>query len=183
MKSTIAARLALSVAVIFTSFPALAQFTTQNVITTPGDVVTNLGATTFSNHGLVGVGRISASTLDAFGETFGSVSSLQITNWGGDSARGYTGTFNILPDRGYNNNNAGGFFSHYAARIQSVNFSFAPYYGAANIGGADLSSKIAAQNQITYTSPITSQKFTYLDPTTSTQLNTTGLDPAGGRNG
>ena len=121
-----------------------------------------MGGTTFTNHGMVGVGRISASTIDSFGETFGSVSSLQVTNWNGNGDNGFTGTFNILPDRGYNNNNAGGFFSNYAARIQTVNFAFTPYYGAANIGGVDLSSKIAAQNQVTFTSAIAGQKFTYL---------------------
>jgi hypothetical protein len=162
------------------SLPLWAQYTTPNIITTPGDVTTTLGGTTFTNHGLVGVGRISASALDTCGETFGSVSSLQITNWAGNPATGYTGTFNTLPDRGYNNNNAGGFFSNYAARVQTVDFSFTPYTGAANIGGNDLSSKIAAQNQIAFTSPISGQKFTYLDPTTNTLLTTTGLDPAGG---
>lgn len=161
--------------------PACAQYATPNVITTPGDVSTTLGGTTFVNHGLVGVGRISASTLDSFGETFGSVSSLQITNWAGDGGNGtYSGTFNILPDRGYNNNNAGGFFSNYAARIQTVNFSFTPYIGSANVGGADIVSKIAAQSQIKTTSPISGVKFTYLDPTSNTVVNTTGLDPAGG---
>ncbi len=47
------------------------------------------------------------------------------------------GVFNILPDRGYNNNNAGGFFSDYAARIQQVGFGFTPYTGTANIGGTE----------------------------------------------
>ena len=73
-------------------------------------------------------GRISASALDSFGETFGSVSSLQITNWTGSGGT-YSGTFNILPDRGYNNNNSGGFFSDYAARIQQMAFSFTPSTG------------------------------------------------------
>ncbi len=156
---------------------AHAQFTTPHVISTPGDVSTILGGTSFTNHGMVGVGRISASAFDSFGETFGSASSLQVTNWARTGANNYAGTFNVLPDRGYNNNNAGGFFSNYAARIQTVNFSFTPYYGAANIGGVDLSTRIAAQNQISFTSPIGGQKFTYLDPGTGTQVHTTGLDP------
>src|SRR6476660_5996679 len=150
--------------------PLWAQYTTPHVSTDAGDVSASLGHTTFVNHGLVGVGRVSASALDSFGETFGSVSSLQITNWAGNPAGGYTGTFNVLPDRGYNNNNAGGFFSNYAARIQTVSFRFTPYTGATNICGADLSTKIAAQNQIAITSAISGVKFTYLDPTTNTQL-------------
>ncbi len=150
--------------------------TTPRVIATPGDVTSTLGGTTFVNHGLVGVGRISASTFDSFGETFGSVSGLQITNWK-RSGGSYSGTFNILPDRGYNNNNAGGFFSNYAARIQEVNFSFTPYTGDANIGGTDIASQIAAQSQITFTSPISGVKFTYTDPNTGAGTVTTGLDP------
>ncbi|MFO0690069.1 MAG: esterase-like activity of phytase family protein [Myxococcota bacterium] len=158
--------------------PAQAQFTTPNVIATTGATASTLGSTTFVNQGLVGVGRISASALDSFGETFGSASGLQITDWGGDGESGYTGTFQILPDRGYNNNNAGGFFSHYAARIQSVDFAFVPYVGPTNVGGDDLSSKIAAQNQITFTSPIRGRKFTYFDTNAGIALPTTGLDPA-----
>jgi len=158
-----------------TQLGARAQFTTPNIITTAGDVSTTLGGTLFINHGLQGVGRISGSALDTFGETFGSVSSLQITNWSGSST--YTGTFNILPDRGYNNNNAGGFFSDYEARIQQVNFSFTPYTSGANIGGTDLASRVAAQSQISITSPISGVKLTYNDPISGAGSFTTGLDP------
>ncbi len=159
------------------SVSSRAQFTTPNVITAAGDTQTVLGGTLFINHGLQGVGRISASALDSFGETFGSASGLQITDWTG-SGNLFSGTFNILPDRGYNNNNAGGFFSDYAARIQQVSFRFTPYTGATNIGGVDIASQIAAQNQISITSAINGVKFTYLDPTSNTLLNTSGLDPA-----
>ena len=153
------------------------QFTTPHTITTAGDVSSTLGGTTFVNHGLVGVGRISASAIDFFGETFGSVSGLQITNWRGSAGGAYSGTFHILPDRGYNNNNAGGFFSHYAARIQTVDFSFTPYTGNSNIGGSDIASRIAAQSQITFTSAISGTKFTYTDPNSGAGATTTGLDP------
>jgi hypothetical protein len=156
---------------------SFAQFTTPHVIATAADVTTTLGGTTFVNHGLVGVGRISASAFDSFGETFGSVSGLQITNWKGSAGGAYTGTFNILPDRGYNNNNAGGFFSNYAARVQQVSFSFTPYTGASNIGGSDIASQIAAQTQISFTSAISGVKFTYTDPNTGAGATTTGLDP------
>src|SRR5262244_2514760 len=111
---------------------ALAQFTTPHVNTTAGDVTNVLGSTTFINHGLVGIGHISASALDSFGETFGSMSSLQITGWADNGDGSYTGTLNILPDRGYN---LGNFYSDYAARINQVGFTFRPYYGSTNIGG------------------------------------------------
>lgn len=176
-------RLSLGGLAVLCSFGvAHAQFTTPNIDANPGDVSVSLGDMTFINHGLQGVGRISGNALDSFGETFGSVSSLQITNWLSAGAGSYTGTFNILPDRGYNNNNAGGFFSDYAARIQQVDFTFTPYTGSANIGGTDLASRIAAQNQIAFTSPISGVKFTYADPVTGNPASvTTGLDPALGQ--
>jgi hypothetical protein len=149
------------------------SYTTPHTTTASGAETITLGDTTFINQGLQGVGRISASTLDAFGETMGAASGLQITNWTGTGGT-YTGTLNILPDRGYN---LGNFFSAYAARIEQVNFSFTPYTGTANIGGTDIASKVAAQNQISFTAPITGVKFTYDDPITGTTQFTTGLDP------
>lgn len=148
-----------------------------NVINIAGDVSATLGATTFVNHGLVGVGRVSASALDAFGETFGSVSGLAITNWQKTGAATYTGVFNTLPDRGYN---FGTTYSDYAARIAQLSFTFTPYTSLANIGGGDLASKVAAQNQIqaTYTG---AQKFTY--DGAALGLNTTGFNPAAGAAG
>lgn len=148
-----------------------------NVINTVGDITSTLGGTTFVNHGLQGVGRVSASSLDAFGDTLGSVSGLAITNWNNDGSS-YNGVFNILPDRGYN---AGSIFADYQARINQLSFTFTPYTGLSNIGGITTQQKVAAQNQIqaTYTGGV---KFTY-DTTTSTGLNTTGLNPAVGTPG
>lgn len=163
-------------ALLLSSQSGRAQFTAPNITSGLGASTVTLGNMTFTNLGLQGVGRISGSSLDAFNETFGSVSSLQISNWSG-SGGVYTGTFNILPDRGYNNNNAGGFFSDYAARLQQVNFTFTPYTDTANIGGSDTASRIAAQTQISFTSPITGTKFTYTDPNTGSGAVTTGLDP------
>ena len=75
-----------------------AQFTVPNIINGSGDVVSVLGKNLFINHGLVGVGRIPASTLDGFGESLGSVSGLQITEWTKVGDNSYAGTFNIGPD-------------------------------------------------------------------------------------
>jgi hypothetical protein len=170
--------LATSVAAILLSAGAAhAQFTTPNIVTDAGAVQMVHGTTLFINHGIQGVGRISGSALDSFGETFGSVSGLQITNWAGGSGT-YSGTFHILPDRGFNTD--AGFFAGYASRIQQVNFSFTPYTSGANIGGVDIESRIAAQNQIVFTSAISGVKFTYLDPNSSTVANPVGLDPAAG---
>ena len=150
-----------------------AQYTAPNIITTPGDVVSVLGKNLFINHGLVGVGRIPASSIDGFGESFGSVSGLQVTDWTKIGDNSYAGTFNILPDRGYN---SGAFYSDYAARIQRVSFTFTAHTGGP-IGGSDLASRIAAQNQILITSVPSGTKFQYLDAIRSTLSATTGLDP------
>lgn len=152
----------------------LIEAKTPRVITTPGPVATNLGSTIFINQGLVGVGRISASQIDSFGESFGSVSGLQITDWMKHWDGSYTGTFNILPDRGYN---SGAFYSDYAARINEVTFRFTPHDDAAPIGGTTDLEKLLAQNQITFTSQVFGTRFTYKDPHRPGLSPTTGLDP------
>jgi hypothetical protein len=158
-----------------------AQYTVPNIITTTGDVVTVLGSNLFINHGLVGVGRLRASLPDSFNESFGSVSGLQITEWTKTGDNNYTGTFNILPDRGYNATIAAGtFYSDYEARIQRVSFFFTPYTDSANIGGTDIASMIAAQNQIQFPSAPIGTKFTYADVIRGTLSPTTGLEPGTG---
>ena len=153
---------------------ALGQYSVPNVSNISGPATNILGRTTLINHGLVGVGHISGSALDSFGETFGSMSGMQITGWRNNGNGTYSGTFNILPDRGYN---SGSFYSDYAARINQIGFTFSPYTRSGNIGGATDAEKLAAQNQITFTTPITGVKFTYNDPITGLNSVTTGLDP------
>lgn len=153
---------------------ALAQFTTPHLSNIPGDVTNALGSTTFINHGLVAIGHISASVLDSFGETFGSMSGMQITGWTTNGDGSYSGTINVLPDRGYN---SGSFYADYAARINQVGFTFKPYYGTTNIGGTNDLTKLDAQtNQLTF-GAISGVKFTYDDPNTGPGAFTTGLDP------
>lgn len=158
-----------------TASAAIPQYTTPN--TGPGPSSATLNGFTFVNKGLVGAGRIDSSLRDQLGDTFGSVSSMQITNWArtGDS---YAGTFLTLPDRG-RNDPANGEFYDYAGRIQTVPFTFTPYTGAAPLGGSTLAEKKALQNQIvpTYSS---SQVFTYANPAAGGALTTTtGLNPTG----
>lgn len=88
-----------------------------------------LGGTTFRNLGLQGVGRFSAGFTDpTTGETVGSVSDMVITNFVQSGANTWTGTVNVLPDRGFNANVGGvDVFSNYAARINTFDFSFTPY--------------------------------------------------------
>ena len=154
---------------------AFGVYTTPYVSATPGAVTNTLGATTFINHGLVGVGYLSASALDPFGESFGSVSGMQITDWTTNSDGSFSGILNILPDRGYN---SGSFYADYAARINRCGFRFTPYYGSANIGGATDLEKLQAQtNQLSF-GAVSGVKFTYVDPIRGAGSYTTGLDPA-----
>lgn len=122
----------------------------------------SLGGVRVVNHGLVGTGRLSGESLDSFGETMGASSGLFITDWGYDGSR-FTGTFNVLPDRGFN---SGAIFSNYAARLHEVDFTFEPYYGSSPV----------AQGQIVPSYGSTT-KFTYQDG--ATLKFTTGFNPTG----
>ncbi len=147
---------------------ALAQYTSSNRdVLTPNTGAwstsgVTLGGTTFVNLGLQGVGRVAASSIDAAtGETLGSISDMQITGFTNNGNGSWSGTFNFLPDRGFN---AGSIFSNYAARINTFDFTFTPYTAAA---------PTLAQNQIamTFTG---STRFTY-NSGASGQAYTTGL--------
>ncbi len=163
-----------TLALLLAAPAAWAQFTTPHLSNVAGDVTNVLGSTTFINHGLVGVGHISASVLDSFGESFGSCSSMQVTGWTNNGDGSFSGTLNVLPDRGYN---LGNFYADYAARINQVTFTFRPYYGATNIGGTTDLEKLNTQtNQISF-GAITGVKFTYFDPNRGAGTVTTGLDP------
>lgn len=110
-----------------------------------------LNGTQFLNLGLQGVGRVAANSTQTVGgvtETLGSISDMQITNWVKNGNGTYSGTFHFLPDRGYN---SGVTFSNYAARINTLDFTFTPYTSNATT---------ALQNQIamTYTG---ASRFTY----------------------
>jgi hypothetical protein len=156
---------------------AAAQYVTPHIVSSAAVTSTTIGSMTFVNHGLVGVGRLSASRVDPFGDTLGSVSGLQITNWTRDRDGRYRGTFHILPDRGYN---SGAFYSNYAARINQVDFIFTPDEGAAAIGGATDLDKVRAQRQIVFPTPVTGVELQYDDPVTHRTSFTTGLDPGAG---
>lgn len=120
----------------------------------------SLGGVRVVNEGLVGVGRLSGENVDKFGETQGAASGLFITDWAYAGGK-FSGTFNVLPDRGYGDGT-----SNYAARLHKVDFTFAPYYGAGPV----------AQDQV---KPVyaDSTKFTYQDG--GKMKFTTGLNPSG----
>ena len=127
---------------------------------TSDPVGASLGGVRVVNEGLVGVGRLSGESLDKFGETQGAASGLFITDWA-YAAGQFSGTFQVLPDRGYGDGT-----SNYAARLHEVDFTFTPYYGTTAV----------AQGQVAATYA-DSTKFTYQDG--ATVKFTTGLNPAG----
>lgn len=82
--------------------------------------------------GLVGVGRLPADMKDKFGETLGSGSGMAVDlkSWS-KTADGYSGTFYVLPDRGYNVEGT----TDYRARLNKVSVTFKPIEGTA-VGSA-----------------------------------------------
>ena len=127
----------------------------------PGPVTVEIGGHLFVNHGLVGVGRIPASTKDKFGETFGSFSAFafQPGSWTRHADGSYAGTLITQPDRGYNAANT----TNYVPRFNKLTVAFTPA-----IDGA------SAQNQVSLTIADTIQyteadgtPLTSLDPTTT----------------
>lgn len=161
-------RVLLGATCLASASPAAAQFTTPFVSTTTGSETSTVGGKTFTNQGLFGAGRFDAEAKDKFGDTIGSFSgiSFDAKSWrrSGDS---YSGSFFVLPDRGYN----GGVVatSNYAARLHRFDLNFTPYTGTANLPAAT-----SSQNQV---------RLTYRDTTLFTDFNgqiTTGVEPANG---
>ncbi|MBC7980883.1 MAG: hypothetical protein H7Y36_10005, partial [Armatimonadetes bacterium] len=154
---------------VVTATAANAQYLTPQLAADPGGI---LNGTTFVNNGLVGAGRLSGNTVDSFGETFGAASGLSISNFISTGGNSFSGTFNILPDRGFNKDAAGpnpAFFSNYAARIHQVGFTFTPYTGVAPVGQTQI---VTSYNPL---APNATTKFTYNDGVTT--KFTTGLVP------
>ncbi len=108
-----------------------------------------LNGSQFINLGLQGVGRVAANSIDAAtGESLGSISDMQISNWVKNGNGTYSGTFHFLPDRGYN---SGSTYSNYAARVNNFTFTFTPYTS---------STATANQDQVAMTFA-NSTRFTY----------------------
>ena len=123
--------------------PAHAQYIAPNTSATPGDQSVTLNGVTFTNNGLVGMGRLPVSGKDFLGDTIGSFSGLAIdrNSWRFNGTS-YTGKLFGLPDRGYNDPNSG-FFSNYTTRLFTFDIGLTPYRDAANLPAA-----ITSQNQL-----------------------------------
>ena len=128
--------------------PALAEapvFTTPHLDSHAGDVSIALDGATFVNHGLVGVGRLSADARDFAGETIGSFSSMAVDrgSWKRLPDGSYTGRITTLPDRGPNDVGTVVGTMNYRNRINRFTIRFKPYAGA-----TDLPQTTASQNQL-----------------------------------
>jgi hypothetical protein len=100
-----------------------------------GDSSVTLNGQTFVNHGLVGVGRLSAATRDFNGETLGSFSdmALDLANWRRLADGTYTGSLLTLPDRGPNTVGPFAGTTDYANRVHRHRLVFTPADGLLKI--------------------------------------------------
>src|SRR5882724_10155445 len=132
--------------------------------TLAADTVT-VGGLTLVNKGLVGVGRIPADHRDKLGETFGSGSGLaaDVTSWR-LTADGYSGTFYLLPDRGYNVSGT----TDYRTRLYKLSIVFKPVANPAAIPERSRQGSVVATLADT------------ILLTDAAGESTTGLDPAEG---
>ncbi len=135
------------------SLASLASTATAQTVT--------LNGVTFSNQGLVGVGRMPANLRDKFGETFGSFSGLCFDprTWKRNADGTYSGTLYALPDRGYTK---AGVTTNYRARFNQLAVSFTPAPAGA-----------ATQTQVGLTLTDTTL-LTEADGTPLTSLDATG---------
>lgn len=125
--------LALGVMLANQALAAPPVYTTPNVTTAAGATSTTFNGQVFVNHGLQGVARLPASTLDFNGDTFGAFSGLDVLpgSWR-KTVTGYSGTMFGLPDRGPNGVGSVT-FSDYPARVNSFAMKFTPYTSTANL--------------------------------------------------
>lgn len=124
-----------------------------------------VGATTFVNKGLVGIGRMPSNQRDKFGETFGSGSGMSIdeSSWTRDGDT-YKGSLWLLPDRGYNAVGT----TDYRPRLNTIDITFTPVApGATPPAGKEQS---GVQATLADTMMLVDDKG----------ADTTGLDPESG---
>lgn len=107
------------------------SYTTRHWTEAVGAEAVSFQGRTFVNHGLVGVGRLSAATRDFRGETLGSFSSMALDprSWRRLKDGAYTGVFWTLPDRGPNDVGPIVGTTDYANRIHIHRVTFRPYTG------------------------------------------------------
>lgn len=134
-----------TVALATTAHAQSRSYTTPNITTATGAQSVTLGGQTFVNQGLVGAGRLAATTRDFAGETLGSFSglALDLGSWRRNADGSYSGRMLTLPDRGPND--VGPFVgtTNYRNRVHTHNITLNPYTGRSNLPAAT-----ASQNQL-----------------------------------
>ncbi|WP_219993643.1 esterase-like activity of phytase family protein [Asticcacaulis tiandongensis] len=101
-------------------------YTRPNRTEIEGAVSATLNGQTFVNHGLVGAGRLPASTRDFLGDTLGSFSSMALRNWERQPDGSYSGEIYTLPDRGPNNVGSVAGTVDYVSRVHSLRLTMNP---------------------------------------------------------
>ena len=123
---------------------------------------TTVGGLTFTNRGLVGVGRVSAAQRDRLGETFGSLSGLAVDprSWRRNPDGTYSGTLYTQPDRGYTKSGVAG---NYRPRRHRFALTFKP-----TPNGSSKQDQVSLTlNETTLLTDPAGIAFTGLDPTVS----------------
>ena len=112
----------------------------------------------YTNQGLVGVARVPSNAVDKFGDTvsLGSGMSVLPGSWHKRGDGSFTGTFLMLPDRGWNTQGT----VDYAGRLHRYQATLNPYYGAGPTSQDQLTMRYKTSNL-------------FHEP----HKNTTGLDP------
>lgn len=131
---------------LLSTTPAAAQsrpFTRANITNVDAPVSVTLGGRSFTNHGIVGAGRLGANTLDFRGETLGSFSgmSLDLKSWQRNADGSYGGGMYTLPDRGPFDGAI-----DYRNRVHTESIRFTPLTGT-----AALPQSPASQSQLVIT--------------------------------
>ena len=132
----------------------------------------SLGGITFSNQGLVGVGRIPAAQRDSAGETFGSFSGLALDarTWRRNADGSYEGTLFSQPDRGYTKSGA---TTNYRPRLQQLSLTFSP----AASGASSQNQLRLSQAGTTLYAEANGTPLTSLDPSPTTSGTRAGFPP------
>ena len=158
------------------SFITIALLSAASLPAFAADVsVSTSGGTTLVSHGLVGFGRMPASLKDKMGETFGSGSALSIdpSKWTKAADGTYTGTFYLLPDRGYNVVGT----TDYQGRLNTLSVTFKPVAD----GATDADQK-SIDAKLVDSLPFTDNKgmaFSGLDPIDGVRPAADGLPELG----
>ncbi len=147
---------------------ALAQsaaYTTPHYAVETGDAAVSFEGKAYVNHGLVGVGRLAASTRDFNGETLGSFSSMALRSWRRLKDGSYEGDIVTLPDRGPNDVGSVKGTTDYQNRLHALHVTLKPYVGSAPVDADQTQLKITPTGGMILKDE-TGAPFTGMDPGT-----------------